>query len=150
MCGPASERILEHIDTGAADRVLDLACGTGIMTRLIAAKYEQTGGVTGLDFNDGMLEVARSLSPNADFPIAWRQSDICDLEFSDGQFDLALCNHGLQFIRDKALGFSKIKRVLVLGGRLAFTVWTAEPALNVAIADAIRRHISNEWAIKCL
>ena len=60
MSRPAAESFLENIDIGAADRVLDLACGTGIMTRLIAEKYEQTGGVTGLDFNDGMLKVARS------------------------------------------------------------------------------------------
>jgi ubiquinone/menaquinone biosynthesis C-methylase UbiE len=146
MSRPAAESFLENIDIGAADRVLDLACGTGIMTRLIAEKYEKTGGVTGLDFNDGMLKVARSLSPKADFPIEWHQGDICDLALRDGQYELVLCNHGLQFIPDKAAGFSEIMRVLVPGGRLAFTVWSAEPALNVAIADAIRRHISDEWA----
>lgn len=150
MSGPAAERMLEHVDIGAADRVLDLACGTGIITRLIAAKYNMTGGVTGLDFNDSMLKVARSLSPAADFPIEWQRGDICDLAFGDGLFELVLCNHGLQFIPDKAAGFSEIKRVLVPEGRLAFTVWSAEPALNVAIADAIRRHISDEWADICL
>jgi ubiquinone/menaquinone biosynthesis C-methylase UbiE len=83
MSRPAAEHILEHIDIGATDRVLDLACGTGIMTRLIAAKYDTTGGVTGLDFNDGMLKLARSLSPKADFPIEWLQGDFCDLAFGD-------------------------------------------------------------------
>ncbi len=120
MSGPAAERILEHINIGATDRVLDLACGTGIMTRLITKKYEKTGGVTGLDFNDGMLKMARSLSPKADFSIEWCQGGICDLAFGDGQYELVLCNHGLQFIPDKAAGFSEIIRVLVPGGRLAF------------------------------
>ena len=76
--------------------------------------------------------------------------DICNLAFGDGQFDLVLCNHGLQFIPDKAAGFSEIRRVLGPGGRLAFTVWSAEPTINVAIASAIRRHIGDEWADLCL
>jgi len=73
MSRPAAEHILKHIDIGSTDQVLDLACGTDIMARLIATKYKMTGGITGLDFNDDMHRLARSLSSKAGFPIEWRQ-----------------------------------------------------------------------------
>ena len=148
--GPAAERLLDKVLLKASDEVLDAACGTGIVIRLIAERYESVGGIIGTDLNDSMLDVARSLAPSTNFPVEWQQGDLCALPFPDSRFDVVLCNHGLQFVPDKPTCLEEIKRVLVPGGRFAFTVWSAEPAYNVAMANAIRRHIGEEVAKSCL
>lgn len=147
---PAAERLLDQVPLAGSDRVLDAACGTGIVTRLIAARHDSLGGIIGADLNESMLEVARSLAPETSFPLEWRQADICALPFADGQFDVVVCNHGLQFVPDKPAALNEIMRVLSPGGRLAFTVWSAEPPYLVAMADSIRRHINDEVARSCL
>ena len=147
---PAAERLLDNVHLSKSDRVLDVACGTGIVTRLIAGRSQSVSSIVGVDLNDNMLDVARSLEPSASFPIEWRQGDMCALPFSDTEFDLVLCNHGLQFVPDKPSALSEIKRVLVPGGRFAFTVWSAEVPYLVAMANSIRRHISDEVAKSCL
>lgn len=119
---PAAERLLDNIRLTSSDSVLDAACGTGIVTRLIAARSQPVASIVGVDLNDNMLDVARSLEPSTGFPIEWRQGDLCALSFSDAEFDVVLCNHGFQFFPDKAVALNEIKRVLVPGGRFAFTV----------------------------
>lgn len=148
--GPAAERLLDKVLLKASDRVLDAACGTGIVARLIAERYENVGGIIGADLNDSMLDVARSLAPSTNFPVEWQQGDLCALPFPNSRFDVVLCNHGLQFVPDKPACLEEIERVLVPGGRFAFTVWSAEPPYNVAMANSIRRHIGEDAAKSCL
>ena len=81
--GPAAERLLDKVLLKASDRVLDAACGTGIVARLIAERYENVGGIIGADLNDSMLDVARSLAPSTNFPVEWQQGDMSALPFSD-------------------------------------------------------------------
>lgn len=139
--GPAADRLLDHVALRESDRVLDAACGTGIVVRLLAQRGIQVASVRSIDLSENMLAVARSLEPSAAFPISWQQGDLCALPCSDSGFDVVLCNHGLQFVPDKPAALREMKRVLADGGRLAFTVWSAEPPMNVAIADSVRRHI---------
>ena len=141
---PAAERLLEHVQLRSTDRVLDAACGTGIVIRLIAQSKTQIAQATGLDLNESMLAVARSVEPAADFPISWKQGDLCAIPFTNDAFDIVLCNHGFQFVPDKSAALHEIKRVLTKGGRLGFSVWSAEAPMMLAIADSVRRHIGEE------
>jgi len=142
--GPAAERLLEHVTLKPTDRVLDAACGTGIVARLVAQAGTQVASLVGLDLNQSMLDVARSLEPKASFPITWENGDLCALPSPDSTFDVVLCNHGFQFVPDKPAALNEIKRVLCDGGRYAFTVWSAAPPMNIAIADSVRQHIGDE------
>jgi ubiquinone/menaquinone biosynthesis C-methylase UbiE len=122
------------------ERVLDVACGTGVVARL-AAERMGSGRVVGLDINAGMLAVARSLPPDAQ-PIEWQEGSALALPFSDDAFDLILCQFGLQFFPDKPAALGEMRRVLAPSGRVALSVFTViehTPASN-ALADALDRH----------
>ena len=124
------------------ERVLDVACGTGIVARL-AAKAMGTGRVLGLDINSGMLAVARSrpLDPAAPI-IEWLEASVLDMPLADQSFDLVLCQLGLQFFPDRARALQEIGRLLVSNGRLALSVFTAiehTPVAN-ALVQALDRY----------
>lgn len=146
MAGPVARAMLANIDLTGARRILDAACGTGVVVRLVAEGGISPKEIVGVDLNENMLEVARNLEPDAAFPIAWQQGDLCALPFAEEAFDVVLCNQGLQFPPDKGLALSEIKRVLEKGGRFIFTVWSAAPPINVAIADSISRHVGESLA----
>ena len=98
------------------DRVLDVACGTGIVARRAAARGAE---VVGADLNGQMLAVASAAEP----AIEWLEADAADLPFPDGAFDVVLCQQGLQFMPDPAAAVAEMRRVLAPGGRLAVSVW---------------------------
>ena len=120
------------------DRVLDIACGTGVVTRHCADLAGAEGSVTGLDLNDAMLAVARRVRPEID----WRQGDAADLPFDDGAFDAVTCQFGLMFMPDRPKALSEMWRVLAPGGRLAVAVFGStddNPPYRV-LADIGERH----------
>src|SRR5262245_20233146 len=88
------------------DRVLDVACGTGIVARLAAERLNGVGRLVGLDINAGMLAVARSIPSHPGLPIEWLEGSALEMPFPDRAFDLVLCQLGLQFFPDRlaALG----------------------------------------------
>lgn len=110
--------VLEAAAVHADDRVLDVACGTGVLTRAAAARG---GRATGLDVNPGMLTVARRHAAGID----WRQGRAEALPFEDGSFDAVLSQFGLMFFDDRAAALREMLRVLRPGGRLAIAVWDA-------------------------
>jgi ubiquinone/menaquinone biosynthesis C-methylase UbiE len=125
------------------DRVLDVACGTGVVARLAAERVGGTGRVAGLDVNPGMLAVARSLPPVAGAVVAWQRGSALALPFSAAVFDVVLCQLGLQFFPDRPAALREIRRVLVPGGRLALNVFgpiERNPA-TCALARALDRHV---------
>jgi ubiquinone/menaquinone biosynthesis C-methylase UbiE len=97
---PLAERMFAHVSLHAGDRVLDAACGTGIVTRMAIQRYGDLGHVVGLDLNVGMLDVARANTPATRVPIEWRQGDVCAMPFPSGCFEVLLCQQGLQFVPD--------------------------------------------------
>jgi ubiquinone/menaquinone biosynthesis C-methylase UbiE len=147
---PLAERMFAHVSLQAGDRILDAACGTGIVTRVAVQRYGDLGHVVGVDLNAGMLEVAREHTPMTGVPIEWRQGDVCALPFADGRFEVVLCQQGLQFVPDSGAALREIRRVLVTGGRLAFTVFSEIPAYYAALVDALARHVSADAATSCL
>src|SRR5262245_10045494 len=101
------------------DRVLDVACGTGVLAREAASRAGSTGRVTGLDLNEGMLGVARGLRPEVD----WRQGDAAKLPFEAGAFDVVVSQFALMFFPDRIAALREMWRVLAPRGRLAVAVW---------------------------
>lgn len=142
---PLAEQVFNHVELQAGDRVLDAACGTGIVTRVAAQRVVNVGKFVGIDRNTGMLDVARELAPS-NVTVEWRQGDLSALPFPDNSFDVVLCQNGLQFVPDKSAALHDIHRVLVDGGRLAFTVWSEITPYNLALSEALARHISAEAA----
>ena len=103
------------------DRVLDIACGTGVLAREAAARTGQSDRVAGLDPHAGMLAVARGLSPAID----WQEGTAEALPFPDRFFDAVICQFGLMFFSDCDKAIREMLRVVVPGGRCAVAVWDA-------------------------
>jgi ubiquinone/menaquinone biosynthesis C-methylase UbiE len=147
---PLAELMLARVLLHTGDRVLDAACGTGIVTRVAIQRYGDLGHVIGVDLNAGMLDVARANSPATRVSIEWRQADVCALPFPDTRFEVVLCQQGLQFVPDPSMALREMRRVLVPGGSLAFTVFREVPVYYAALADALARHVSADAATSCL
>ena len=130
-----------------AEHVLDVACGTGFVARLAAGRVRAKGRVVGIDLNASMIEAARAASGHdAAVRIEWRTGDAGALPFENDVFDVVLCQQGVQFFPDRVHALREMRRVLRVGGRLAFTVWSAigDTPYHVALADALARHLSAE------
>jgi ubiquinone/menaquinone biosynthesis C-methylase UbiE len=117
---PFAEVIIESVGLGPADRVLDVACGTGIVARLAKERVGSRGQVVGVDKSPLMLGVAREVAPE----IEWREGDAAALPLAAGEtFDRVFCQQGLQFMPDRALAVREMRRALAPGGRLAVSTW---------------------------
>ena len=121
--GPWAEDLLGLAAPQAGERVLDVACGTGVVTRLAAQRVGSSGAVVGLDLNPGMLTVARTLTPPEGAQIEWREGNVTAIPLSDGAIDLVLCQQGLQFFPDRPGALREMRRVLRPSGRMALSVW---------------------------
>lgn len=110
--------LLDAVRPAPGQRVLDVACGTGVVARGAAARVGATGRVTGLDLNEAMLTVARRTAPDLD----WRQGDVADLPFPGDTFDLVLCQAALMFFPDPARALREMARVTRTGGTVAVHV----------------------------
>jgi len=142
-----SHRLVEVAGIKPGDRVLDVACGTGVVTRLVANKIGSAGQVVGLDLNAGMLARARA-SRQTPAAIEWRLGSATDMPFADETFDCVICQHGLQFIPDKAAAVFEMLRVLADRGRTVISVWRSieHCPWQAAIADALERNVGSEQA----
>lgn len=143
-----SRRLVEAAAIKEGERVLDVACGTGIISRLAESKAGKTGRVVGFDLNPGMLARARQTDGTAG-RIEWREGSATEMPFDDGSFDLVLCQHGLQFIPDKAAALSEMYRVLAPEGQLLISVWRSieHCPWQEAIANAIERNVGQDPAM---
>lgn len=142
---PVARELMERCPSHPGERVLDVACGTGVVTRLAAEHVGPDGAVVGLDPNPAMLAVARTAAP-AGAGIEWRQAPAESMPLPDAGFDLVLCQMGLQFMEDGAAALKEMCRVLAPGGRLALNVPAPETPFFGALADALGRHLAPEAA----
>jgi ubiquinone/menaquinone biosynthesis C-methylase UbiE len=118
-----SERVIDLAAPREGERVLDLACGTGIVARSVATIVGSEGTVVGVDVLPPMLAVARSLPAPPGAAIHWREGDATALDLPDASFDLVVCQQGLQFFPDRAATAAEVHRVLTPGGRFVAAVW---------------------------
>lgn len=114
-------RVADAAQLSPGQKVLDVACGTGVLAREVAKRVQPGGAVTGLDRNEGMLAVARRKTPDID----WRLGMAESLPFADGAFAVVVSQFGLMFFEDRRAALSEMWRVLRPGGRLAVAVWDA-------------------------
>jgi ubiquinone/menaquinone biosynthesis C-methylase UbiE len=125
---PGRQRVIELVDAQSGMRILDLACGPGNLSRLLARLVSPGGEVVGVDLAPGMIEIASAAGiPNARFEVM----DIEQLAFPDGAFDAATCGHGLQFTSDLSRALREARRVLRRRGRFAASVPLGEANRSV-------------------
>ncbi|MFQ5474026.1 MAG: class I SAM-dependent methyltransferase, partial [Dehalococcoidia bacterium] len=109
------------------NEVLDVACGTGVVSRYAAVEAGQTGKISGLDLSSDMLAVARQVPAPAGAVIEWYEGDAAGIPFDDETFDVVLCQFGLMFMPDQAGAIQEMRRVLKPEGKLGISVWCSGP-----------------------
>lgn len=137
---PWAEVLLQRVKLGAGARVLDLACGTGIVARLARERLRDGGRVVGVDVSQPMLAVARIIAPSID----WREGTADALPVDDNErFDVVVCQQGIQFFSDKPAAAREMRRVLAPGGRLVVATWRAveEIPLFLELQRVAERHV---------
>lgn len=122
--GGYNESLLDAAAIGPRDRVLDLGCGNGQVTRL-AARRARLGGATGVDLSAPMLDRARTLAKEEDVTnVTFERGDVQIHPFPEGAFDAAMSRFGVMFFADPVAAFGNVRRALRDGGRLAFLAMT--------------------------
>lgn len=116
----AAERATGVTRGGSA---LDVACGTGALTRVLARAVGAGGRVVGMDFSEGMLDAARKRSPG----MTWVQGDALELPFADAEFDAATIAFGLRNLADPPRGLAEMARVVRPGGRMVVLEFLPPP-----------------------
>lgn len=111
-------RIVAEFEPGA---VLELAAGTGVVTRELARNLAQHASIVATDLNQAMLDQAAKVGTAR--PVDWQQADAMQLPFGDATFDVVACQFGVMFFPDKAQAFTEARRVLKPGGHFVFNVW---------------------------
>lgn len=101
--------------------VLEIACGTGVVTKQLRARLPATVRLVATDLNQPMLDHARAKL--ADASIEWRQADAMALPFEASSFGAVACGFGMMFMPDKSVAFGESRRVLITGGAFVFNVW---------------------------
>lgn len=147
--GPAIFVPMTRVTLGAAkpkqgERVLDVACGTGIVTMQLPPLVGGTGKVVGLDINPAMLAVASAQTAPEGPQIEWVQASGEATGLPDASFDLVLCQHGLQFFPDREAGAREMRRVLDTGGRAVVACWQNldRQTFFATLMRSIARHLN--------
>ncbi|NVE95078.1 class I SAM-dependent methyltransferase [Altererythrobacter lutimaris] len=136
---PWVEALLDY--AGPHGRVIDIACGTGIVSRFLA-RLDQVEQIDAIDVAPAMIAKARSMSSNSSPKISFIEASALSLPFADDTFDAALCQQGLQFFPDKLAGLREARRVLKPGARAAFSIW-CNARDGLPVFDAFERAISD-------
>jgi SAM-dependent methyltransferase len=134
-------RLIAAAQIEPGDRVLDVACGTGVLARAAAARVGPRGSVTGLHPSPGMLAVARQLAPE----IEWRHGVAESLPLPHQSFDVAVSQFGLMFFTDRRQAVREMLRVLPSGGRIAVAVWDSLDNISAYAAQvALVQRVAGE------
>ena len=111
---------LRNLDIGS---VLEVAAGTGVVTRAMAVGLPVSVSITATDLNQPMIDYARSCGTSR--PVVWQRADVMDLPFDNASFDTVVCQFGVMFFPDRPAAFAEVARVLRPGGLFLFNVWDA-------------------------
>lgn len=138
---PWAKELLDRVTLGPGTRVLDVACGTGIVARVAADRLAGTGSVTGVDMNPAMIEVGTRVAAKEGLQIDWKVGKVESLPFADRSFDLVTIQQGLQFFPDQPAALRECLRVLVPGGTLAVGIWSSleKQGIQQPYSEAIER-----------
>jgi ubiquinone/menaquinone biosynthesis C-methylase UbiE len=120
MFAPYAEDLAERTRRVGAKTVLEVAAGTGVVTRALAKALPPATRIVATDLNEAMLGVAQG-RPLAN--VTWRHADAQRLPFADGEFDAVVCQFGYMFVPDKPAAYREARRTLAPGGHLLFNMW---------------------------
>ncbi|HEV2251007.1 MAG TPA: class I SAM-dependent methyltransferase [Candidatus Limnocylindria bacterium] len=118
---PYAADLAERIASRQVSCVLEIAAGTGVVTRRLASAVPATVTIVATDLNQAMLDEAAAIGTAR--PVDWRQADAMRLPFGDGSFDLVVCQFGVMFFPDRPAAFAEARRVLRPGGVFLFNAW---------------------------
>ena len=147
LFAPYADDIVERVAATGAEHVLELAAGTGAVTRKLAALLPASASITATDLNQPMLDrAARSIKSGR--AITWRQADAMQLPFADESFDAVVCQFGVMFFPGKAEAFAEAHRVLQADGVFIFNVWDRieENELAAIVMDTMARRFPDNPA----
>ena len=130
---PYAVDLAQRVARAAPRRVLELAAGTGVVTRHLAVMLDPAVELVATDLNPAMIEEAARIGTAR--PVTWRQADAMQLPFENTQFDAVACQFGAMFFPDRPHAFAEARRVLRPGGLFAFNVWG--PIARNEFADAV-------------
>jgi SAM-dependent methyltransferase len=139
---PYAADLARRVALRAPSRVLEIAAGTGCVTRELARALPPGVSIVASDLNQPMLAHAASLGTTR--PVEWRQADAMQLPFPDESFDVVACQFGAMFFPDKARAFSEARRVLRAGGVFIFNVWDRIEEND--FADTVTRALATRFA----
>jgi SAM-dependent methyltransferase len=151
MFGPFAEDLLDWVGLQPGTSVLDVACGTGALSRAAARRVGPTGRVVGLDISPAMLAVAAAQAPPPDStPITYLEGDAGDLRLAGRRFDAVLCQQGLQFFADRHTALRRMSGAAAPGGRVALATWSGlEKAVAfAALVEALELYIGGDAAAR--
>src|SRR5260221_7480442 len=118
---PYAADLARRLSSRRLSRVLEVAAGTGVVTRSMVSALPETVSIVATDLNQAMLDRAAAVGTKR--AVEWRQADAMRLPFPDGTFDAVVCQFGVMFLPDKPAAFSEARRVLRPGGVFIFNVW---------------------------
>jgi len=137
LFAPYAADLVERVGSRPAGSLLEVAAGTGALTRALASGLPDAVTIVATDLNQGMLDQAtrRGISR----PVTWQQADSMALPFPDASFDIVACQFGVMFFPDKAAAFAEARRVLKTSGRFLFNVWdrVEENEFSSVVTDAL-------------
>ena len=118
---PYAENMANRVRSKSLSSVLEIAAGTGVVTRALASALPESINIVATDFNQAMLDHAAAVGTKR--AVEWRQADAMHLPFPEASFDALICQFGVMFFSDKSKAFSEAHRVLRPGGVFIFSVW---------------------------
>lgn len=118
---PYAADLANRLGSRPLTRVLEIAAGTGVVTRALASVLPESVSIVATDLNQAMLDHASVVGTKR--PVEWRQADAMQLPFRDGTFDAVVCQFGVMFFPEKSKALSEARRVLRPGGVFIFNVW---------------------------
>jgi SAM-dependent methyltransferase len=145
IMGTCAEDLVNAACLQPGEKVLDVACGTGVVARAAMNHSGTRVSVTGTDINDVMIDTARRYAQtNGSQDIEWRVGDAADLPFRNSTFNVVLCQHGLQYMPNRIEPLREMARVLIPGGRLVNSVWKSGSPFGTALRNSLGDRFGQE------
>lgn len=143
---PAQQQLLNAVDVQAGEKVLDISCGTGLVTFPVAREVDPDGSVTGIDLSEGMIEKARDEADEMELTnVSFEHMDAEELNLPDASFDVAINSLGLMYYPNPEKAIREMHRVVKPGGRAAALVWGRRSACGWAeIFPIVDRQVESD------
>jgi SAM-dependent methyltransferase len=141
---PYASDLVARLRTAPRGRILEIAAGTGAVTRAMAAGLPESNAIVATDLNQAMMD--RAAARGTSRPVTWRQADAMELPFEDGSFDTIVCQFGVMFYPDRPRAHAEARRVLKPGGTYLFNVWDRLQDNEVAdiVTSALAAHFPDD------